>query len=307
MTSSFPSIEKPGVDAMQVKPNLDYEGLTAEFRWEDMYSELDWLPGGWLNVAHEAIDRHANGRRRDKVALVWEGKGGERETYTFGRLKVLTNQFANVLKSLGIGRGDRVLTLMDRVPELYVALLGILKAGAIAGPLFLASTPDLVKDRMRESGAKVLVTHPELRRRISNVIPELFELQHIVIVNKNNRDPSPREIADLSYEEEMSKAPADFEVVATSQLDSSILHYTSGTTGKPKGVVHRHESVVQQYATGKWVLDLHDEDIYWCTADPAWATGTAYGMIAPWTNGVTQLVYEGGFGCRRLVRTDTEA
>ena len=280
---------------MLVKPNLDYEALTAGFRWEDMYEELDWLPGGWLNMAYEAIDRHANGGRREKVALVWEGRGGERETYTFGQLKVLTNKFANVLKSLGIGRGDRVLTLLDRVPELYVAFLGILKVGAIVGPLFASSSPDLVRDRMREGGAKVLVTHPELRRRISDVIPELFELQHIVIVNKNNRDPSPREIADLSYDEEMSKAPADFEVVATSQFDSAILQYTSGTTGKLKGVLHRHQAVVQQYATGKWVLDLHEEDIYWCTSDPAWATGTAYGIIAPWTNGVTQLVYEGGF------------
>ena len=295
MATTFSAIVKPGVDQMAVKPNLDYEKDTAGFLWEDMYKELDWLPGGWLNKCHEAIDRHANGRRRDKVAMIWEGKNGEHETYTFGQLKTLTNRFANVLKSLGIEKGDRVFIFLDRVPELYIAMFGILKAGGIAGPLFSAFGPDPVKDRLQDSGAKVLVTQPDLRRRIAGIIPELFDLQHIIVVNKNNRDSDPRDLADLSYEEEMGKAPADFDTVPTSQYDYSIMHYTSGTTGKPKGAVHRHQAVVQQYATGKWALDLHDDDIYWCTADPGWVTGTSYGMLAPWTNGVTQLIYEGGF------------
>ena len=295
MTTSFPTIRKPSPDGMPVKPNLDYEKVAVDFDWPDMYKELDWLPGGGLNKAHEAIDRHANGRLRDKTAMIWEGKNGERETYTFGQMKALSDKFANVLKSLGIEKGDRVFIFMDRIPELYIAFFGILKAGAIAGPLFSAFGPDPVKDRLKDSGAKVLITQPDLRRRISGIIFELFDLQHIVVVNKNDRDPYPPEMPDLSYYEEMDKASANFDIVPTSQFDYSIMHYTSGTTGKPKGAVHRHQAVVQQYATGKWVLDLHPDDIYWCTADPGWVTGTSYGMLAPWTNGVTQLIYEGGF------------
>ena len=288
-------IHKPSRDEMSVAPNLEYAKTRADFDWQQMYSELDWLPGGYLNKAHEAIDRHANGPRRDKIAMIWEGKNGEREDYTFGQLKTLTNRFANVIKSLGIETGDRVFLFMDRLPETYIAFFGILKAGAVVGPLFSAFGPDPVRDRLQDSGAKVLVTQPELRRRITGIIPELFELQHIIVVNKNNRDSEGRDMADLAWEEEMAKASPDFDTVQTSQYDYSVMHYTSGTTGKPKGAVHRHQAVVQQYATGKWALDLHEDDVYWCTADPGWVTGTSYGMLAPWTNGLTQLIYEGGF------------
>ena len=294
-SSSFPTIAKPAIADMPVAPNLDYEAMRGNFDWQQMYGELDWLPGGGLNKAHEAIDRHANGVNRDKIAMIWEGKNGEKETYTFGQMRDQSNKFANVLQSLGIQKGDRVFIYMERLPELYIAFFGILKAGAIAGPLFSAFGPDPVKDRMMDSEAKVLVTQPDLRRKITGIIPELFELQHMVIVNKNNRDPVPLMSGDLSYEEEMAKATANFETVVTSQYDYSIMHYTSGTTGKPKGAVHRHQAVVQQYATGKWALDLQPDDIYFCTADPGWVTGTSYGMLAPWTNGVTQLIYEGGF------------
>ena len=295
MTSStFETIGKPPVDQFEVAPNLDRDNV-GEFDWQQIYSELDWLPGGGLNKAHEAIDRHANGPKRDKIALIWEGKNGEREDYTFGQMKEQTDKFANVLQSLGIETGDRVFIFMDRLPELYFAFFGILKAGGVVGPLFSAFGPDPVRDRMVDSGAKVLVTQPDLRRKVSGIIPELFDLQHILIVNKDGRDSAPIDTQDLDYYEEMGKASSDFSIVNTSQYDYSIMHYTSGTTGKPKGAVHRHQAAVQQYATGKWALDLHDDDIYWCTADPGWVTGTSYGMMAPWTNGVTQLIYEGGF------------
>ena len=266
------------------------------FDWEHIYSELDWLPGGALNAAHEAIDRHAQGPRRDKVAMVWEGKNGEREDYTFGQMSELSDRFANVLKSLGVEKGDRVFLYMDRVPELYIAVFGTLKAAAIAGPMSPAFGPDPVRVRMKDSRAKILVTQPHLRRRISGIVYELFELQHIVVVNKNERDPWPMDSADLDYYEEMAKAPASFPIVPTSPDDPSLMRYTPSITGSAKGALHRHRAVVQQYATGKWVLDLHGDDVYWCTAGPGCATGTSYGMLAPWTNGVTQLIYEGGFG-----------
>ena len=296
---SFPRISKQPIENMKVQPNLHLEDSYKDFDWEEMYQELDWLPGGGLNKAHEAIDRHANSDKKNKLALIWEGKNGEREDYTFGDLQLLTNQFANVLGSLGIEKGDRVFIFMDRLPELYVAFFGALKAGAVVGPLFSAFGPEPVKDRMQDSGAKVLVTQPDLRKKISEIIPELFDLQHILIVNKDGRDQNPIDPQDLSYEEEMSKASKEFTTVVTGQYDYSVMHYTSGTTGKPKGAVHRHQAVVQQKATGKWALDLQDDDIYWCTADPGWVTGTSYGMLAPWTNGITQLIYEGGFSASR--------
>ena len=296
---SFPRISKQPIENMKVQPNLHLEDSYKDFDWEEMYQELDWLPGGGLNKAHEAIDRHANSDKKNKLALIWEGKNGETEDYTFGDLQLLTNQFANVLGSLGIEKGDRVFIFMDRLPELYVAFFGALKAGAVVGPLFSAFGPEPVKDRMQDSGAKVLVTQPDLRNKISEIIPELFDLQHILIVNKDGRDQNPIDPQDLSYEEEMNKASKEFTTVVTGQYDYSVMHYTSGTTGKPKGAVHRHQAVVQQKATGKWALDLQDDDIYWCTADPGWVTGTSYGMLAPWTNGITQLIYEGGFSASR--------
>ncbi len=292
----YPEIKKPPISQFTIKPNLDhYDDITRAFTWDQMKHNLDGLPGGGLNLAHEAIDRHATGAKSNKVALYWEGVDGQEETYTFAQLKELTNKFANVLKKLGIEKGDRVFIFMERIPELYIAFFGILKAGAIAGPLFSAFGPDPVKDRLLDSGAKILITTPSLKKKISTILPELPDLAHTIVVNKGNK--SEEGLADnaISYENEMSEASRDFAITSTTQEDYSIMHYTSGTTGKPKGAVHAHLAALQHLATGKWALDLHDDDIYWCTADPGWVTGTSYGMSAPWTNGITQVVYEGGF------------
>jgi len=292
----YPVIEKPKPEDMPVKPNIaDYDALRQKFSWDEIVKELDGLEGGGLNLAYEAIDRHTKTHRKDKVALYWEGKDGESETYTFSDLRDETNKFANVLKGLGVERGDRVFIFMERIPELYIGFFGILKAGAIAGPLFSAFGPDPVRDRLLDSGAKVLVTSPELRKRISHILGELPDLKHIIVVNKNNRYTGELEAGDIEYEGAMATASAQFDIVKTTKDDFSIMHYTSGTTGKPKGAVHAHQAAIQHYATGKWALDLHDDDIYWCTADPGWVTGTSYGMAAPWTNGVSQVIYEGGF------------
>ena len=289
-------IRKPKPEEMSVMPNLaDIEETRRGGSWEAVNKELGWLAGGCLNMAFECIDRHAVGPKKDKKALLWEGKKGETETYTFGRLKEESDRFANVLEELGVKKGDRVFIFMERLPELYIAFFGILKAGAVAGPLFSAFGPEPVKDRLLDSGARILLTQPALRRRIAGIIPDLPQLEHVIIVNKNNRDPDPFAEGDKDYEALMSKASPEHEIEKTSMFDYSVMHYTSGTTGKPKGAVHCHQAVVQQYATGKWVLDLHEDDVYWCTADPGWVTGTSYGMLAPWSNGVTQLIHEGGF------------
>ena len=291
---SSDNIAKPAIERFEVTPNFDHAS-TAEFGWDQVYEEMDWLPDGGLNQAHEAIDRHANGRLRDKVAMIWEGRTGERQDYTFGEMKAHSNRFAGVLRSLGIETGDRVCIVLERIPELYIAFLGILKTGAIAAPLFADSAPETIRDVLRNIGAKVLITNPGIRRGISMVLPELFDLQHIVIVNRAGRDPAPTATQDLDFYEEMGKASADFSIANTSAYDYAVMSYTSGATGEPRPVVHRHQACVQHKATGRWALDLHQDDIYWCTADPGWATGTSYGITAPWTNGVTQLIYEGPF------------
>ena len=281
---------------LRLAPNIaDYQAMRSSFRWEDVEKELDWLPDGGLNIAHECVDRHCNKGKADKLAMIWVGKNNEEERYTFGQMRDESNKFANVLKGLGLKKGDRVFVFLDRLPETYLVLLAVLKTGGIAGPLFSAFGPDPVRDRLQDSGATILVTAPELRKRIASVLPECKDLKHIIIINKNGRSDEPLEPGDIRYEAEMAKASPQFAIEKTTRDDYSIMHYTSGTTGKPKGAVHRHNSVIQQFATAKWCLDLHEEDMFWCTADPGWVTGTSFGMIGPWANGVTQLIYEGGF------------
>ena len=283
-------------EQMQVQPNLgDYGRTCEEFRWEDIEDQLEGLEGGGLNLAHEAIDKHIKTSARDKVALYWESRENKSEEYTFYDLYKLTNRFANVLEKLGAEKGDRVFTYADRLPETYISLLGALKAGCVIGPLFSAFGPDAVKDRLADCEARVLITTPRLVKTIHEIRDELPALKTVIIINRRN---TPYELGEgeVSYEALMEEASEEFEIVKTDKEDYAIIHYTSGTTGKPKGVVHAHQAVVGHYATAKYVLDLHSDDIYWCTADPGWVTGTSYGIFGPWSNGISQVVYEGGFG-----------
>ncbi len=289
-------IVKPGVDTMSTKPNLDnWQAMREDFSWESVADELDWFEGGALNIAHEVLDRHISTPRRDAVALFWEGKDGRSETYTFQDLSKLTNRFANALTSLGVKKGDRVFTYLDRTPESFIALLGALKTGAIIGPLFSAFGPDAVKDRLQDSGATVLVTNPRLVKTVHEILPELPDLEQIIMIN---RDGSPYDLREreVDYEELMAAASDEFEVARMDKDDFAIMHYTSGTTGKPKGAAHVHQAILGHYATAKYVLDLRLDDVYWCTADSGWVTGTSYGIFGPWSNGISQVVYEGGFG-----------
>ena len=299
MTSTnFATIAKPAVETMKVPPNLDnYERLRRTFRWESLASEFDGLDGGGLNIAYEAVDRHLDTQRRDKAAIIWEGKTGERETYTYLDIARLSNKWANVLKRLGVKKGDRVFVFLDRIPELYAAVFGALKVGAVIGPLFSAFGPDAVRDRLADSGAVLFLTSPELWRRVEHIRGDLAALREVVLVQHGQRTPSTA--TTLSWDELMSDAAEEFEIERTGFEDPAIMHYTSGTTGKPKGAVHVHQAVWGHYATGKYVLDIHASDIYWCTADPGWVTGTSYGMFAPFTNGVTSVIYEGGFSASK--------
>lgn len=292
---NYEAIKKDNLDTFKVRPNLDdYESMRDNFKWEDIHKELDFLPGGGLNLAYESIDRHIKTDKKDKIALIWDGNNNIEEIYTFEDLSRLTNQFANVLGSLGVKKGDRVFTYLDRVPELYISIIGIVKAGAVIGPLFSAFGTEAIKDRLLDSGAKVLVTSPQSLANVDAVKKDLPALEHIIVVNKHNVPYTPKE-NEITYEKAMAEASSEYQICQTDKEDFSIMHYTSGTTGKPKGAVHVHEAIVGHYATAKYVLDLHPDDIYWCTADPGWVTGTSYGIFGPWSNGITQLVSEVGF------------
>ncbi|HLB24427.1 MAG TPA: acetate--CoA ligase, partial [Dehalococcoidia bacterium] len=271
------------------------------FSWDEARAALDGLPGGRLNIAHEAIDRHAVGPRCNRVALRWISKDGDIEDFTYGRMRDLTNRFANVLATLGVAKGDRVFALAGRVPELYVAALATLKLGAVFCPLFSAFGPEPVFARLNIGSAKVLVTTASLyERKVAQLRERLPGLEHVLLVgdDRSSTDaPGTHDLASM-----MEAASSAYETAATAPEDPALLHFTSGTTGTPKGALHVHEAVVAHHTTGRLALDLHDDDVYWCTADPGWVTGTSYGIIAPLTNGVTSIIDEGDFDPDRWYR-----
>ncbi len=293
-------IEKAG--PWPVPPNLgDYRRARAEFTWERARADLDGLPGGrGLNIAHEAVDRHAAGPRGRRVALRFLSKEGGRRDYTYQDLAAETARFANALRGLGIGKGDRVFALLGRVPELYVAALGTLKAGAVFCPLFSAFGPDPIRARLELGGGKVLVTSEALyRKKVAPVRSALPALQHVLLAGEGApaEIPGARGLAPL-----LAGADARFEIPPTDPEDLALVHFTSGTTGQPKGAMHVHEAVVAHHATGRLALDLHDEDVFWCTADPGWVTGTSYGIVSPLTSGITSVVDEAEFDAERWYR-----
>ncbi len=270
--------------------NLEnYEEAYQHFDWAEAEKNFSWHQTGKLNAAYETIDRHAESFRKNKVALYYKDAKRE-EKYTFKEMKDETNRAGNVLKRYGnVGKGDRVFIFMPRTPELYFIMLGAIKIGAIAGPLFEAFMEGAVKDRLENSEAKVVVTTPELLDRIP--ADRLPHLQHIFVVG--GEEEYGGKVID--YNEAVKGESTRLEIEWMDKKDGYLLHYTSGSTGTPKGVLHVHEAMIQQYQTGKWVLDLQEEDIYWCTADPGWVTGTVYGIFAPWLNGATNVIVGGRF------------
>lgn len=275
------------------KPNMGaYEKIYPNFKWEDVHDEVEWFEGGKLNLAYNAIDKHRYTWRKNKIALYWEGDDGSTKKFTFLEMSNLSNKFANVLKNRGIKRGDRVFIFLTRIPENYISFLGILKMGGIAGTMFAAFGPEAIRDRLLDSEAVALVTDMKLKPRIDQVRKELPNLKYVFVVGGKDLNASAGE---LSYEEEMAKASRNFEAEKMSPEDVAFIQYTSGSTGKPKGVVHVHRGMAQHHITAKWVLDLKDEDIYWCTSDPGWITGIIYSILGSWSNGASQVVYDGRF------------
>jgi len=275
------------------KPNMGaYEKIYPNFKWEDVHDEVEWFEGGKLNLAYNAIDKHRYTWRKNKIALYWEGDDGSTKKFTFLEMSNLSNKFANVLKNRGIKRGDRVFIFLTRIPENYISFLGILKMGGIAGTMFAAFGPEAIRDRLLDSEAVALVTDMKLKPRVDQVRKELPNLKYVFVVGGKDLNASAGE---LSYEEEMAKASRNFEAEKMSPEDVAFIQYTSGSTGKPKGVVHVHRGMAQHHITAKWVLDLKDEDIYWCTSDPGWITGIIYSILGSWSNGASQVVYDGRF------------
>lgn len=278
-------------------PNLgDLDTERTNWSWERVWGELE-QPNGLVNLGYVCVDRHAQGPNADKLAMIWEGNDGTVENYTFAQFKAQSNKFANALTSIGVKKGDRIFFFADRIPELYFAIFGTLKRGAIAAPLFSAFGPDPVKERVERAEGSVIVTTPHLLPKVKQIKSLLPSLKQVIVIA--HRAGASVAEGDLDYEKLMNGASEEFTIEPTGIEDWSIMHFTSGTTGLPKGAAHVHGAMVGHYATGKYVLDLHDDDIYWCTADPGWVTGTSYGMFAPWTNGVTNLIYEGGFSAKK--------
>jgi acetyl-CoA synthetase len=282
----------------RVPPNLGADAPVGDAAWIQARRGLTGLPGGGLNIAFEAVTRHARGERAGRTALRFVARDAPAREVSYAELERLTNRFANVLRGLGVGRGDRLFLLAGRIPELYVALLGSLKNGTVVTPLFSAFGPEPIATRVRLGEGKVLVTTTSLyRRKAKDWRTTMPTLAHVLLVDDDGLpvgDPGTHDLAAL-----MAAAADDAPVAETGPDDPSLLHFTSGTTGTPKGAMHVHGAVVTHWATGLYALDLHDDDRYWCTADPGWVTGTSYGVIAPLLHGVTSLVDREEFDAER--------
>ncbi|HEY7476394.1 MAG TPA: acetate--CoA ligase [Vicinamibacterales bacterium] len=281
-----------------VPPNLvDYAQERQAFSWIQSRAALDGLPDGGLNMAHEAVDRHAVGAHRDRVAIRWLGRDGARRDLTYGDLRHQTNQFANALKALGVGKGDVIAAVAGRVPALYVAALGTLKNGSVFAPLFSAFGPEPIQARLAIAKARVLVTTDALyQRKIQRIRDRLPHLQHVLLID------GPEGNGTRALGPFLDTMSAQFTIPRTEPEDLALLHFTSGTTGTPKGAMHVHDAVLAHYVTAKFALDLHPDDVFWCTADPGWVTGTSYGIIAPLAHGVTMIVDESDFDADRWYR-----
>jgi len=280
----------------------DYDQARLRFSWAQARAELTGLPGGGLNIAHEAVDRHADGPLAHATALRLLGRHGVASDITYAELRRETARFANVLESLGVERGEHVFVLSGRIAELYIAALGTLKHGSVFSPLFSAFGPEPIEQRLRLGDARVLVTTPALyRRKVAQLRERLPGLEHVLLAGEEADLAGVPDVHDLR--KLMASVEPFREIAATAAEDVALLHFTSGTTGTPKGAIHVHEAVLAHQTTGRSVLDLRVGDRFWCTADPGWVTGTSYGIIAPLTLGVTSIVDEAEFDADRWYRT----
>lgn len=296
--SSIPAFAREKVEWERKPGNIDanmkeYEEAYKTFQWEDVEKEFDWYHTGKINIVHEAIDRHAKSWRKNKIALYFSSPDRD-EKYTFQDLMTLTSRFGNLLKKLKVQKGDRVAIFLPRSPELYIALLGTNRIGAIPLPLFEAFMDQAIEDRLTDSEAICIITTPELKSRIP--FDHLPYLKHQIMVRHLSKGRKAKlEKGEIDFLKGMSKVKDWCEPIWLTKDDGLIIHYTSGSTGKSKGALHHQYAMVGHFQTTKWVLDLRDDDVYWCSADPGWVTGTSYGIYGPWTLGASSVVLGGRF------------
>ncbi len=270
-----------------------YEEKVKHFTWGISEAELGYNKGDIINIGEYCSDRICRMGKGDKLALIWQGHTGEIKKYTFDQMRLLTNTIARYLKNLGISSADRVCIFMDKIPELYFGFQGILKMGGICQPLFSAFGAESLFTRLEDAETIAIMTQKKHLGKIRKILKDLPHLKYIIVVDDDGSKPlREREIA---FSMDKAEKVELFETYPSQAETPSVLHYTSGTTGKPKGALHVHYSLISQYITAKYVLDLTEDDIYWCTADPGWVTGTSYGIVGPWCNGITQCVLDSGF------------
>ena len=291
---------------LRVEPNLaHYDETCASFAWSDVPELCKGMGPGVCNIAYAAIDRHADGPHASQTALRfiadgWDGALSSHDL-SYAELRRLARRFTGVLRLLGITKGDRVFTLMGRCPELYISIFGALRNGSVVCPLFSAFGPEPIATRVTLGEADVLVTTAAIyERKIAKIRDRLTSVRHIVVIDDDVARDDAR--GTLNFWQQISAAGDDAPVEPTTADDPALVHFTSGTTGTPKGATHVHGAVAMHYITGLYALDLHPDDIFWCTADPGWVTGMSYGVITPLLHGVTSIVDEAEFDAERWYR-----
>jgi len=276
-----------------------YEQRLEGFDWSLAEKELGYEKGQPINIGWYCSDRICELGKAQKPALIWENSKGVERTYTFDEIRILSDAIAAHLLEQGLKAGDRVCIFMDRHAELYISFLAVLKMGGIVQPLFSAFGEESLFTRLDNAETNAVLTEMKHVRKVRRIRERLPNLKNILVID--GQDKPLKELESPLTMNELPEAP-DFKCAETMADTPSVLHYTSGTTGQPKGAQHRHYSLVSQYLTAKWVLDLREDDVYWCNADPGWVTGTSYGIIGPWANGCTQAVLEAGFNTEAWYR-----
>ncbi len=273
-----------------------YEERNKTFEWKQSEVEFEYGKNGMYNIGYYCSDRICERGGGNKLALIWEGFTGEVKKFTYNDIRVYSNTIAKFLQDTGISVGDRVCLFMDKVPELYIGFIGILKMGGIAQPLFSAFGEEALFTRLDDAQTKAIMVQKKHLHKIRKIKSKLTNLTKIIVIDADDAQP---QVNEIHFWMDKAQKVDKFDIVKVGPEVPSVIHYTSGTTGKPKGAQHVHSSIIAQYITSKWVLDLRSDDIYWCTADPGWVTGTSYGIIGPWANGVTQIVLDAGFGTEK--------
>ena len=274
-----------------------YEERYKSFNWKQSEEELEYGKNGMYNIGYYCSDRICEKGNGKKLSLIWEGFTGEVKKFTYDDIRVYSNTIAKFLQDAGISVGDRVCLFMDKVPELYIGFIGILKMGGIAQPLFSAFGEEALFTRLDDSKTKAILVQKKHLPKVRRIKDKLPELTKVIVIDAD--EAAVPQVNEIHFRMEKTPKVDKLDIVKVGPEAPSVIHYTSGTTGKPKGAQHAHSSIIAQYITSKWVLDLQSDDIYWCTADPGWVTGTSYGIIGPWANGVTQVVLDAGFGTEK--------